>query len=310
MHYLILTPDGVGSTILQRLLTMALYIENEAVRNTHELTNGLELVDGVVTKNFAINYDQTLSDIQKLVKLSEPKVTLVSRLAKYHIDAREDKIEYQENFYKFLNQKYNTIIMCERKNIFEYALSWSIREKSGILNIYSQDDRQKVLEVSEVDEDYFLRKCREYVAYTKWIDANFPNVQKVTYEQLLTETDQVLEKFTGYRDTFQNKFGSTLTDIIKYEYDAFRSITNKEKNVLNNEQIKSLAKYRLLAKNMLEKNIIVSMPLKNTTLKDKQKQIKNFDACLNKFYNFAKEYNWIDQSTATYDFWNNTHVSN
>ena len=101
-----------------------------------------------------------------------------------------------------------------------------------------------------------------------------------------------------------------MTDIIKYEYDAFRSITNKEKNVLNNEQIKSLAKYRLLAKNMLEKNIIVSMPLKNTTLKDKQKQIKNFDACLNKFYNFAKEYNWIDQSTATYDFWNNTHVSN
>ena len=28
MNYLILTPDGVGSTILQRLITMTLYIEN------------------------------------------------------------------------------------------------------------------------------------------------------------------------------------------------------------------------------------------------------------------------------------------
>ena len=47
MNYLILTPDGVGSTILQRLLTMALYLENYTVQNTHELTNGIELDNGI-----------------------------------------------------------------------------------------------------------------------------------------------------------------------------------------------------------------------------------------------------------------------
>ena len=41
MNILILTPDGVGSTILQRLLTMTLYLEKIKVVNTHELTNGL-----------------------------------------------------------------------------------------------------------------------------------------------------------------------------------------------------------------------------------------------------------------------------
>jgi len=52
MNYLILTPDGVGSTILQRLVTMALYLEKVPVMNTHELTNGLILKNGVAIKNF------------------------------------------------------------------------------------------------------------------------------------------------------------------------------------------------------------------------------------------------------------------
>ena len=50
------------------------------------------------------------------------------------------------------------------------------------------------------------------------------------------------------------------------------------------------------------------MPLKNTTLLDKQKQIKNFDNCLQQFYMFAKNHNWIDQSIATYDFWNKKNI--
>ena len=57
-----------------------------------------------------------------------------------------------------------------------------------------------------------------------------------------------------------------------------------------------------------DKNIIMNVPLKNTTLSDKKKLIKNFDACLEKFYAFAKNYNWIDQSKATYDFWNRNHI--
>ena len=52
MNTLILTPDGVGSTILQRLIAMTLYLKKVPVTNTHELTNGLILKNKIATKNF------------------------------------------------------------------------------------------------------------------------------------------------------------------------------------------------------------------------------------------------------------------
>ena len=67
MNYLILTPDGVGSTILQRLLTMALYLENYTVQNTHELTNGIELDNGIAVKNFDLRYSQSLGKIANIL---------------------------------------------------------------------------------------------------------------------------------------------------------------------------------------------------------------------------------------------------
>jgi len=59
---------------------------------------------------------------------------------------------------------------------------------------------------------------------------------------------------------------------------------------------------------MVDSKIISSIPWKNTTLADKKKQIKNFDKCLDKFYKFSKNHNWIDQSKATYDFWNEEQI--
>ena len=65
MHYLFLTPDGVGSTILQRLITMTLYLENHAVQNNHELATGLALRNGVAVKNFHFHYDQIQWDSKR-----------------------------------------------------------------------------------------------------------------------------------------------------------------------------------------------------------------------------------------------------
>ena len=81
MNYLILTPDGVGSTILQRLITMALYLEKHDVINTHELTNGIELKNGIAVKNFELGYSQSLKEITDILKDSLEQTTLVSRLA-------------------------------------------------------------------------------------------------------------------------------------------------------------------------------------------------------------------------------------
>ena len=93
MNFLILTPDGVGSTILQRLITITLHLEKQPVINTHELLNGIELKDNIATKNFALKYSQSLDEIKRILQKSDQQTALVSRLAKYHIDNRKDNAE-------------------------------------------------------------------------------------------------------------------------------------------------------------------------------------------------------------------------
>ena len=305
MNYLILTPDGVGSTLLQRLLTMTLYLESHAVKNTHELTNGIGLEDGVASKTSGFDYSQSLDEIASVLRSSDPKTQLVSRVAKYHIDARKDSMEDCGVFYKFLNTHFNHQIACFRKNIFEYAMSWSIRNKSGVLNVYGKDDRIKVSKVSEVDEDYFINKCSAYVKYVEWIEKNFPNVTRIAYEDIVKDSDMIIQKVTGYQNTFKNKFGLSLDTILLQEYELLKQHNKKE---LHKDQVKSLIKYKIMSKEMVQKKIITNVPLKNTTLTDKRKQIQNFDNCLEKFYKFARNHNWIDQSNATYDFWNNEYI--
>jgi len=310
MNILILTPDGVGSTILQRLLTMALYLESIKVINTHELTNGLQLEKGTLKKDFQLLYSQKLSDIIKLLKNSNRDTTIVSRLAKYHIDARQDSSEFQKTFFNFLNSFYKKKIMCVRNNIFEYAMSWSIRERSGILNIYNKKDKNSVIAVSEVDEDFFLKKCNEYVDYTNWMQNNFPDAEQVSYEDMITDSDSIIEKITGYKNTFNKNFGVNLSLILKIEYNFFNSLItkNNEKFHYTRKEKKALVLYKTLNKMLINKKIIINHPIKNTTLEDKRKQIKNFDRCLDKFYSFAKNHNWINQNIATYDFWNKKNI--
>ena len=200
--------------------------------------------------------------------------------------------------------------MCIRNNIFEYALSWSIRERSGVLNVYNRKDKRSVMEVSEIDEDYFLKKCNEYVNYVYWIQDNFPNVEQVSYEDMITNSDSTIEKIIGYKDTFSKNFDTKLSLILKMEYNFFNSLVteNNKEFSYTKEEKKALILYKKLAKMLIDKKIIIGHPIKNTTLEDKKKQIKNFDRCLNKFYSFAKNHNWIDQSIANYDFWNDKNI--
>lgn len=309
MNILILTPDGVGSTILQRLITMTLYLEKVSVRNTHELTNGLVLKNYIATKNFDLNYEQTLYQIIDVLKQSSKDIQLVSRVAKYHLDARNDDLSEQETFFSFLNKFYEKKIMCVRENIFEYAMSWSIRHKSNVLNVYTRQDRENVRKVSEVDEGYFIKKCQDYVNYQFWIEKYFPTVEKISYEKIITDSDATIENLTGYTDTFKHAFGAPLSSILKWEYDLSSSLVPKKNiNKLSRNEQKALLNYKQTSFSMTEQGIIINHPIKNTTLEDKMKQIKNFDKCLEKFHYFAKNHNWIDQSIATYDFWNKKYI--
>ena len=305
MNYLVLTPDGVGSTLLQRLITMTLYIENQDVMNTHELTNGLKLSNKIAVKDWELEYSQSLKEIAEILLESRKQTTLVSRLAKYHMNSRKDAYNDCLDFYKFLNEFYEKKIMCVRENIFEYAMSWSIRKQSGVLNVYNKKDRSKVSEVSEVDEKYFIDKCKEYVQYINWIETHFPDVEKISYENIVKQSDEIIYKITGYQNTFLDNFGVPLSLLLSNEYDFLK---NRLKNNFSINHSKALIRYKILCNKMIEQKIILGMPFKNTTLADKKNQIKNFDTCLKSFYVFAKNHNWIDQSKANYDFWNEKYV--
>ena len=305
MHYLILTPDGVGSTILQRLITMTLYLENHDVMNTHELTNGLRLENNVAIKDFDSGYSQSLVEIADILHASQTQTSLVSRLAKYHLDARKDPAKDCQDFYKLLNKHFGKKIMCVRENIFEYAMSWSIRQKSGMVNIYHKQDREQVARVEAVDEEYFIYKCNKYVEYIEWIEKYFSDVEKISYENTVKKSDEMMHKITGYPDTFKDKFGKPLSFMLSSEHDFLKRRSEINFSI---DESKALAKYKILCNEMVDRKIIMGIPLKNTTLADKKKQIKNFNNCLDKFYKFAKNHNWIDQSKATYDFWNEQHL--
>ena len=284
---------------------MTLYIEKKDVINTHELTNGLVIKNNRIVKDFDLKYSQSLEEIKNILLQSLKQNILISRLAKYHLDNRKDNHNDCNNFYRFLNTHFQRKIMCVRENIFEYAMSWSIRNKSGILNVYNEKDRDTVSQVSKVDKNYFIAKCQQYVKYVEWVEQNFPNVEKVSYETLVKDSDTVMQKLTGYQNTFTDRVGLSLSTILSKEYDFLK---NKKKASLSFAEMKALAGYRILAKEMIDKNIILNIPFKNTTLSDKKNQIENFDSCLDQFYKFAKNHNWIDQSVATYDHWLKKHI--
>ena len=135
MNVLILTPDAVGSTLLQRLITIYMQFHDfdRPVINLHELTNGLEKYYSpefgreIVSKSRVKNwgYYQSLEDVVKI--LSDVDHYKTSRLAQYHIKNRNDPIDQQIPFYRYLNENF-FVIACRRHNIFEHALSMAINK--------------------------------------------------------------------------------------------------------------------------------------------------------------------------------------
>ena len=100
MNVLILTPDAVGSTLLQRMLTIYMQFHqfDRPTINLHELTNGLEkyyspefnreLVSKKTLKQWG--YHQSLKEVVDLLSSVDHYKT--SRLAHYHIRSRGDTI--------------------------------------------------------------------------------------------------------------------------------------------------------------------------------------------------------------------------
>jgi hypothetical protein len=215
MNILVLTPDRVGSTLLQRVITV--YMSNgknkhipHPVINVHELTNGLTYYHSDVFNQHVLgqggdnDMNQTLEDIVDKLK-QVPTHSTVCRLAHYHIVRREDPKHEQLKFYEYLNSNFY-IIGCRRKSVFEHALSWGIHSFSKKLNAFSHQEKIDGWEdiyrnQITIPREGFINYLNAYDDYISWSNKNFNVNQFFTYEEHMPS----IEDFVHNLDCFTNK---------------------------------------------------------------------------------------------------------
>ena len=234
MNVLILTPDSVGSTFLQRTLTVYMQMcdFDRPVINLHELTNGLikyfssdfnqEILG---KKDGSWGYHQSLSEIVHLLDSVNHYKT--SRLAQYHIKRRQDNFDDQMSFYDYLNENFY-IISCRRQNVFEHALSRTLAKVTGKLNVYTPHEKiDTFLDLYKnkikLDQDSLLKSLQDYADYISWCD-HFEIASYFHYETDVANVENfVLDlPFMTNRNskTFDETFNISFNDWNKCHYYA------------------------------------------------------------------------------------------
>ena len=115
-------------------------------------------------------YWQSLPEVVEMLDSVDHYKT--SRLAHYHIKKRKDSIDDQSKLYEYLNKNFY-IISAQRKNVFEYALSWGIHATTSTLNVYSHEERlNKIGSIYKnkvtIQEQTFISYLNAYKDYVEW----------------------------------------------------------------------------------------------------------------------------------------------
>lgn len=235
MNVLILTPDAVGSTLLQRLITIYMNFHefDRPVINLHELTNGLikyyspdfnREILGKPPSSEQWGYHQSLPEIIDLLRNADHYKT--SRLASYHLRRRNDPDKDRIPFQQYLDDNF-FVISCRRRNVFEHALSWGINKITKKLNVYSAQEKLESFgrlyaEPFDVDVETVITACEDYAQYLQWADSSFSIGSYFYYEDHLPEIERYvmnLPIFGGQpRVTWKDKFGLSFQNYNRYTY--------------------------------------------------------------------------------------------
>jgi hypothetical protein len=192
----------------------------------------------------------------------------------------------EENYadlYKECNRKFNTIIFCAR-NPFEYALSWGIRNKSGKLNVYSISERNSTHnDIQEsIDLNFFKNKLEEYAEYEYWAQDNFDITHTVDYDTLHQDVDSVMQTITNMTHT------TFLQEYNRLRYTASKSKDNKVNLTITDESFDGIFKMHGMIEQLYHtKRLPTPMPLKMTTMSDKQKRVTNFSNAVDVYNTWA-----------------------
>jgi hypothetical protein len=234
MNVLILTPDRVGSTLLQRLITvyMQSHTYNRPVINLHELTNGLMKYYSPVFNQEVLGkptdrpwgYYQTLDEIVEHLHNVDHYKT--ARLAHYHIVSRQDSMAVQVPFYQYLNDNF-FIISAQRKNLLEHALSWCIKGHSRKLNVYTHQEKiDTFADIYQnritVDVNAMISYLNKYVNYLQWVENHFTVSSYFEYETHLPNIEEYildLDIFGGQQTkSWNDTFGIEFSDWNRCHY--------------------------------------------------------------------------------------------
>lgn len=247
MNVLVITPDAVGSTLLQRMLTiyMQFHTFDRPVINLHELTNGLaryyspEFNRELVSKHSVQKwgYYQTLEEIVTLLDSVDHYKT--SRLAHYHIQRRGDTLAQQIPFYQYLNDNFY-IIACRRRNVFEHALSMTLSQVTKKLNVY--DVAEKIDTFYDIykngialDAAVFVQRLEAYARYLTWSEQFFTVSSYFNYEQDIPRLEQFILDLPVFgsqtqRVTWQQNFGINFNDWNRLHWvrsDLYTAVTHQ-----------------------------------------------------------------------------------
>ncbi len=304
MNVLILTPDAVGSTLLQRVLTiyMQLHEFDRPVINLHELTNGLEKYyssdfnQEILSKRQVKDwgYYQSLEEVVQLLDSVSHYKT--SRLAQYHILNRQDPIDQQVPFYRYLDDNF-FIIACRRHNIFEHALSLSLNNITKKLNVYDHEEKIDTfaniyLNRVSIDLQVFLNQLHRYRKYIEWSNDHFNIGSFFYYEQHVENIEQYILNLPVFssqqnKTTWEEQFGINFPN-----WNRMHHIPSNIGTLLSNpEEIKTLATHnktsddnQLITLNKSPQELIVSKsdPATIQFLKRHRQGFKNVNSAIEK----------------------------
>ena len=235
MNVLILTPDAVGSTLLQRMLTIYMQFHEfgRPVINLHELTNGLaryyspEFNQELVSKHTLEKwgYHQSLAQVVELLSSVDHYKT--SRLAHYHLVRRGDSVAEQIPFYNYLNDNF-FVIACRRKNVFEHAVSMTlstVTKKLNVYDVYEKVDTFYDMYKSGINLDaaVFERQLTAYKNYIAWSEQYFDIGAYFNYEKDIPRLEQYILNLPVFaaqanRVTWNQNFGQSFNDWNQMHY--------------------------------------------------------------------------------------------
>lgn len=315
MNVIILTPDRVGSTLLQRLVTVYANINELQIPptiNLHELTNGLveyqhpEFGKVLGKKENGWGYHQSLSQV--VTMMQQASHGIVSRLAHYHIKNRRDSLPEQLDFYRYINENFY-IIAARRKNLFEHAMSWCISAESKKLNVYSIDEKYKFFEkISRnginVQQESIEKYLNQYDEYLNWVDAHFNVNSYFEYERDLPNIEDYILNLSVFQEfpeikNWEYRFDISWANWNRMHYllslVPFDYMFSQEEQDFMKQHIELYKQGRIHLQDLTDSGVLVSgIPIKLHTLREKAQVIKNAPQCL-EYYN-----SWVGTKRPNY----------